>query len=339
MPRLPPYVYRDDNRHGRPRLYVWRGRGHRKVRIHEAPGMAAFQARYRELMTEAGTGAHKITPRDTPTPNTLRWLCTQYFSAAEVRNRLDPQTLHVSRLIVDKMLQEPIAPGAEQVFGDCPLNRFGMDAVEILRDRRADKPEAANSRLKRLRTIFAWAVKKRKLTGVTENPAVGVERLRPRRVGGFPTWTAADVEKFEACHPVGTKARLALGLLLYTGVRRSDLVRLGRQHVRDGEITFRPFKGRRQSARTITLPILPDLQRIIDATPVEPVDEATVGTMAYLVTDYGRPFTDAGFTNWFRGRCDEAGLPGLSAHGLRKEADGGVRLEGPRDRGTVHASG
>jgi integrase len=312
MNHLPPYVYRDDNRHGRLRLYFWRGRGHRKVRIHEAPGTAAFQDRYRELKAEAATGAHKFPPRDLPKPHTLRWLCMQYFSSAEVRSRLEPRTLHVSKLIVDKMLLEPIAPGAKELFADCPLNRFGVDAVEILRDRRADKPEAANNRLKRLRTIFAWAVKKHRLTGIRENPTIGVEKLRPRRVGGFPAWTAADVEAFEARHPVGSKPRLALALMLYLGVRRSDLVRLGRQHVRNGEITFRPHKGRKHSARTITLPILPDLQRIIDAGPV--------GDLTFLVTEYGQAFSDAGFTAWFRKRCDEAGLRNLSAHGLRKEA-------------------
>jgi len=40
--------------------------------------------------------------------------------------------------------------------------------------------------------------------------------------------------------------------------------------------------------------------------------------LTFLVTEYGRPFSPAGFGNWFRDRCDEAGLKELSAHGLRK---------------------
>ena len=36
------------------------------------------------------------------------------------------------------------------------------------------------------------------------------------------------------------------------------------------------------------------------------------------MTEFGRPFTAAGFGNWFRRRCDESGLPHCSAHGLRK---------------------
>jgi integrase len=38
------------------------------------------------------------------------------------------------------------------------------------------------------------------------------------------------------------------------------------------------------------------------------------------VTEHQRPFTAAGFGNWFRDRCNEAGLPQCSFHGLRKAA-------------------
>jgi hypothetical protein len=40
--------------------------------------------------------------------------------------------------------------------------------------------------------------------------------------------------------------------------------------------------------------------------------------LTFLVTDVGRPFSAAGFGNWFRDRCDEAGLRDCTAHGLRK---------------------
>ena len=41
----------------------------------------------------------------------------------------------------------------------------------------------------------------------------------------------------------------------------------------------------------------------------------------FLMTGQGKPFTAAGFTNWFRDAVSAAGLPvGLSAHGLRKAA-------------------
>jgi integrase len=127
---------------------------------------------------------------------------------------------------------------------------------------------------------------------------------------GFHTWSVEEVEQFEERHPIGTKARLALGLLLYTGQRRSDVIRLGKQHARGGKLTFTQHKGRNRKPHRLTLPILPVLQRIIDATPC--------GDLTYLVNDWGRPFTDGSFGNKFRDWCDQAGLHCCSAHGLRK---------------------
>ena len=126
---------------------------------------------------------------------------------------------------------------------------------------------------------------------------------------GFHTWTVEEVARYQERHKIGTRARLALDLLLYLGQRRSDIIRLGRQHARAGKITFTQFKGRNHKPKRLTLPILPVLQRTIDS--------SGCGDMTFLVNEFGRPFTDAGFGNWFRDRCIEAGVPGR-AHGLRK---------------------
>jgi integrase len=127
---------------------------------------------------------------------------------------------------------------------------------------------------------------------------------------GFYTWTVEDVQQFEAKHPIGTKARLALGLLMFTGQRRSDIIRFGKQHVKGGKLTFTQWKGRNRKPKRLQLPILPALQRIIDASPC--------GDMTFLVNDLGRPFTDAGFGNKMRDWSNQAGLPGRTAHGVRK---------------------
>ena len=78
--------------------------------------------------------------------------------------------------------------------------------------------------------------------------AIGRERrLDPRKPGGFHAWTIEEVEQFEAKHPIGSKARLAFALLLYTTQRRSDIVRFGQQHVRDGWLHFTQRKTRSRS--------------------------------------------------------------------------------------------
>jgi integrase len=198
------------------------------------------------------------------------------------------------------------------LFSDFPLSRMTADAIEVLRDRKLTVPEGANSRLKAIRAVFRWAVRKKGTYGkplVSHNPARDVTYLKSNNQAGHHTWSLDEVRRFEERHPIGTKARLALALLLFTGQRRSDITRLGRQHVRDGKITLTQFKGRNRKPKQLTLPVMPALQRIIDASPC--------GEMTFLVNDLNRPFTDAGFGNWFRDRCVEAGVPGR-AHGLRK---------------------
>jgi integrase len=111
---------------------------------------------------------------------------------------------------------------------------------------------------------------------------------------------------------VGTTARLAFALLLYTGQRRSDVVQFGRQHVRNGWMKFTQHKNRRSKPVTLEIPIVGELQRIIDG--------STCGDLTFLVTRFRRAFSSAGFGNKFRYWCDEAGLKHCAAHGLRKAA-------------------
>jgi integrase len=308
------YVYEDESRHGQVRLYFWRGKGHRKIRINERIGTPAFDRRYEALLKEGEAGAFKPAPRDTPKPQSLRWLGTLYLTSAEVK-QLDERTRHVTKLILDSIYKEPICPGAAEVFGDCPLASFTAQSVGILRDRKKDFPEAANNRLKRLRTIFKWALApERTHLGITMNPARDVAKLKPKRKGGFPVWRPADLDKFETAYPIGTQPRLALALLMFLGPRRSDVVRLGPPMVRAGTIAWTPHKTRNADDPVeVDITIIPELQRIIDATPV-------VGTTTWLVTQYGRPFTPEGFGNKMAEWCAKAGLKGLNSHGVRKAA-------------------
>nr|WP_298854745.1 tyrosine-type recombinase/integrase [uncultured Ruegeria sp.] len=144
-----------------------------------------------------------------------------------------------------------------------------------------------------------------------KNPASGVEYLAGN-ADGFHSWTLDEIEKFENTRAVGTSARLALALALYTGQRRADLVQFGKQHVRDGWLSFTQHKNRKNKPVRMEIPIIPELQRILD--------ESQTGDLTFLVTAFNRPFTSNGFGNRFRKWCDEAGLKNCSVHGLRKAA-------------------
>jgi len=174
-------------------------------------------------------------------------------------------------------------------------------------------PVSANNRAKAIRAVFKWAVRKKGPDGkalASHNPGRDVPYLKSNNPSGYHTWTLEEARQFEARHPIGTKARLALALLLFTGQRRSDITRFGRQHVRGGKLTFTQYKGRNRKPKRLVLPILPALQQVIDASPC--------GDLAFLVNDLGRPFTDAGFGNRLREWCNQAGLRHCTAHGLRK---------------------
>ena len=298
-PRLPPGCTEDRDRHKNVRIY-FRARGKRKVRLRGVPWTPAFMADYEEAKGNApATTGSAVT-------GTWRWLCIKYFAGCSHYKRLDPRTQHVRNLILESTFREPIAPGSPKFFRDMPLSKFDPKAVEVLRDRKIDAPEAANNRVKAIRQVLKFGIK---AEYIANNAARDVEKFKSGSTG-YHTWTIEEVQQFEARHPVGSKARLALALLLFTGQRRSDAIRFGRQHMRRGKLIFTQHKGRNHKPTRLSLPVLPVLRSIIDASPV--------GDLTFLVTDFGKQFGDAGFGNKFRDWCDQAGLRHCTAHGLRK---------------------
>jgi integrase len=295
------HIRRDRDRHGNARIYL-RVPGRVQVRLREAPGTAAFLAEYQAALaaaspTTAADERHGV-------PGSLRWLCMAYYRTPEFRG-LGATTKSVRRSHLDSICDSRIATG--ELRGALPYRGMKTKNARKIRDEWAkDGPEAANGRTKALRALYVWAMS---AGHVDHNPARDVPRLRGS-IEGFHSWTIDEVEQYRARHPIGTKARLALDLLLFTGTRRSDVVTLGRQLVRDGWFHWTEYKGRDRQRKDRAVPILPVLQATIDASPT--------GDMIYLVSEFGKPLTKDRFGRKFRDWCDEAGLHHCSAHGLRK---------------------
>jgi integrase len=299
-----PYLIPDRDRYGVMRYYV--RRHGRKIRIREKPGTDAFVQAYNEARAALDPGFTDRPDTITAAPaGTLGWLAARYFASTEFR-RLDPKSQRIRRNVIEGCLQEPRKPGSADLMRDCPMSALSPAHVKMFRDRKIDLPGAANNRRKYLSSMFGWAVEDGLMRS---NPAREIRRIG-YATDGFHAWTPDEVRQFEARHPIGTKARLALGLLLYLGVRRGDVVGLGRQHVKDGWLRMVPRKTRHKRKTVSEKPVLPVLAEIIARSPT--------GDLTFLVTSFGKPFTVAGFGNWFRDRCNEAGLPQCSAHGLRK---------------------
>lgn len=307
MPRRFGKKYIVEDTTGGTLRFYFRKKGQKKVRLPGLPGSDEFNKAYYDALDGKiliETIGPKLSNR-----GTFRWLCEEYFRSAEYRH-LSGRTQHVRRLIFEHMWAEPIKPGAEKLFEDIPLAAFNAKAVRTLRDRKADKREAANSRVKALRALFSWACKS-DVELVVTNPARDVSFFQPKG-DGFHSWTEDEINRFKEVHKVGTRPHLALALMLYTTQRRSDIVQFGRQHVRNGVLRFTQHKGRDRNPITLEMPVHPELQRVIDAT--------SCGDLTFLVTEFNKGFTPAGFGNWFRKQCNLAGLPHCSAHGIRKGA-------------------
>ena len=295
-----PYVQVFKDRHGKVRLY-YRRNGDKRVPLRGPLGSEEFEQDYRAALVASKAG--ELAKPEPTNPHTYKWLCLKYFLSADFL-RLDPGTQRTRTLIIEHTWAEPITPGSALTIGDCPLNRFTAKVVRVLRDRKMKLPHAANGRVKILRRIFKWAMENEL---VEVNPARDVQYLKTSE-GGYHTWTDDEITQFEKHWQVGAKPRLAFALLRYLGVRRSDVVRIGRQHVKNGTLCFTTKK----CPTPLELPIPTALRAVIDA--------SDTGAMTYLLTDYGKSFADAGFGNWFREKCNAAGLPHCSAHGLRKAA-------------------
>ncbi len=306
--RYMKYVVEDTDRHGNVRIY-YRRPGQMKVRLQGPVGSPEFLADYQRAASSKPTPP---TPRASDEaskgrPRTLRWLCTQYFSSPMYR-QLDPTTRRTRRSVLERFCEN-------KGDGDKPFAQLLPRHIRARRDAVMNTPAAANTMIRVLRQLFRFAVR---YDLHDSNPAAQVEYLTVNPEG-YHSWTLEEIEACERTHPSGTMARLALALALYTGQRRSDLVRFGWQDLREDSngvlwLIFTQQKGRNHHPISLEIPVIPDLQRYLAADGV--------GDTTFLVNDYGRPFTVAGFGNRFRKWCDAAGLPNCSVHGLRKAAAG-----------------
>ena len=251
------------------------------------------------------------------TPYTIGWAFDEYKkSSAWLHGTLGDSTRAQRDSILFELRTEI---GAE------PLKILNRDAIEGALKRRATTPHRANHVLKTLRHFGEWAstseIDGRRISN--KNPCEGIKPLRaPKTQGsefnpdaedGHITWSEDEIAQFEARWPLGTRQRLVFSVLLYTGLRISDAVGLGRQHLQaDGSLQVRTIKN----GRRVYLGVRKPLQTALDAGP-----HGAPGVLAFITSEYGRPYTKESLGNWFRDNAVKpSGFMRRSAHGLRKAA-------------------
>jgi integrase len=297
--KMPKYTQAFIDRHGTARFY-FRKAGSKQVPLPGLPWSPQFMAAYESAM--AGQGELPTIVNKRAKQGSFAALAASYFTSTAFLT-MKPSSKGVYRNTIDRLCRSTDKDGNE--IGTKGVATLRREHIVKLMAARAEKPESANLLRKVLRAMMTHAVE----IGLrADDPTRDVKAIRVKS-DGFHSWTDAEIAQFEAHHAIGSRPRLALALPLYTGQRRSDVVKMGKQHVdKNGTIHVRQIK----TGAALAIPVHPDLKAIIDATPSE--------HLTFLTTQFDKPFTAAGFGNWFREQCNDAGLPHCSAHGLRKAA-------------------
>lgn len=285
------YVHRFRDRHGAVRHY-FRRPGFPRAALPGLPGSAEFMAAYQSCLagTPAPIGAARTVP-GSMTSLAVSWYQSAGFKAVGATTQAN------YRRVVERFLAD---------HGTKPVRDIEPRHIRAMIDAKAATPGAANFLLVVLKLLLRHAAE----YGFRSDDPAAVVRKIPYRKSSHATWMEPDIAAFEARWPLGTRAHLAMSLMLYLGQRRGDVVRLGRQHLSGNVITLTQGK----TGTRLAIPVHPRLREAIDACPSD--------ALMFLVTESGKPFASAGsFANWFDACCEKAGLaPGLSAHGLRRAA-------------------
>jgi integrase len=270
--------------------------GFPRVRLPGLPGSSEFMTAYQAALD--GPRLEIGTSRSNPgsiAAAVAAYLVSPEFTTQGTTGRLARGTQVMRRAILQRLRDQ---------YGDHPIGSMPPKFIALMLGKM--KPHAARNWFKAIRALCQFAVNMEMIEG---DPTQGFKLPRVVKSDGHHTWSEAEIEQYEAAHPIGTKARLALALALYTCQRRSDVIKMGRQHVRDGVLTVRQEKTR----IVLDIPVHGKLREIIDATPGE--------HLTFLVTRSGKPFGGSDFSDQFRMWCNQAGLPrACVVHGLRKAA-------------------
>jgi integrase len=281
-----PHLCKDIDRQGHVR---WRLRMPRKktLTIKGTYGSEEFAGSYR-LAVE---GIQPSTVTSPARHGSVASVARSYLRSAAF-STLAPTTQRGRRYFVEKLVD---------TYGTLPIANMQRAHVKQIIER--VRPGPGRNMLTALRGLIALAIE----DGIrTDNPTTGIKR--PKLKGdGWHSWTEDEIAQYEAGHPIGTPARLAFALALYTGQRASDLIRMGPQHVREGRISVRQQK----TGTSLWIPIHTDLAPILAATPS--------GHLTFLVSSREAPFKNSDtFGKAMRTWTRAAGLHWTPLHGLRK---------------------
>lgn len=293
------YVDEFPDRYGVVRRYFRRPKG-KRIPLPGEPGSREFHEAYQAAL-EATSGPVEPKRRERGDPGTFDRLAGEYFASSDYM-RLGRDTRRAYRGVIERFTT---------IHGKRLVRQMKREHIKRILAGMVDRPGAATELLKKLRILIRFAID---LGWIETDPTTGIKKFKG---GEFHSWTEAEIAQFEAAYAIGTRERTAFALHLYTGQRRSDVVKMGWPDVSAGTVQVVASEGfdvaQKKTAEKLWIPIHPSLAAVLEAWPKKHV--------TILCTSFGRPFSAAGYGNWFRDAVVAAGLPDrCSSHGLRKAA-------------------
>jgi integrase len=271
-------------------FHYFRRRGYERVRLPGIPGSREFMDAYQRALA----GQQEPIGAKRTKSGSVSAAIVGYYASPLYFGSLSLGTQYARRTILERFRAE---------HGDLPIADMPPKFIALTLSKL--KPQAARNWFKAIRRLMQYAVA---VGLVRVDPTQGLKAPQSKSKEHRP-WTDAEVAAYEAKHPIGSKARLAFALGYYTAQRRSDAVRMGRQHINGNFLQVRQDK----TDVVLDIPLHPRLQIVIAA--------AASANLTFLVTSTGKPYKANDFGNQFRQWCNQAGLPkDCHFHGLRYSA-------------------
>lgn len=289
--KRPQYIHVYQDRHGKERVYFNRP-GVKKIALPGPVYSEPFWTAYHKAL--AGNPVEPTAGVEKTIKGSINDLITRYYQSAEfIKKR--PATQRNYKSVLEPFRAE---------HGDKPVSMIEPKHLSaIVSAVSLRSTSAAYNLRKRLVMIFKLAVQ---LDFIKRSPMPDVKRV-DHQTKGYETWSEEDITKFRAHWKQGTPQRIAMEILLYTGLRRADAVRLGPQHIRGDYIEITAQK----TDADLSIPIHADFRAVLDTIPHR--------HMVFMATAYGAARSEKAFTNWIIEAARDAGLPPhRSPHGLRK---------------------
>ena len=282
-------------RNGKP--YIYFRRHHQIVRLPEPLYSEAFWVAYHHELA----GEHFTQPIDKAKIDhgSFNYLIIQYYGSH----------YFTAQAASTRATYRGQIEAFRNKHGDKKVARITVSHIDAILGEMAKKSTAQAAKFRKrlsmlLKLSVKWAMR-------SDNPMVHVDPVKHIEKG-YRTWTEDDIAKYQSYWSEGSPQRIAMEVLLNTGLRRSDAVRLSRVHVdKDNWVTLTTKKS--QGVVELHFPLTAELRRHLAYVPPT--------SLNFISKQTGGARSEKAFTNWIREAAIEAGLPSDSSpHGLRSAA-------------------